>query len=344
MATAALPALGGAADADRYKYKYIIAITVSLASVLELLDTSIVNVAIPHMMGNLGATLDEIAWVSTGYIVANVIILPITGWLSAYFGRRRYFAGSIAIFVISSFFCGNAHSLIAGVLADHPGVGGRRAALDLAGDPVRSVSARGVRHRDGDLRRGRDGGADPGSDARRLHHGRVRLAVDLLHQHPHRHAGAGAVAQLHPELAVPGEGGARRLRRPAAACGRHRHAPGHARARRAARLVRLARGHHVRRDQRAVAHHLRVARAHDGSSRRGPADPEEPPAGRGRRVRWCARGLSLRHGVRAARLPAEPPELHGGADRFRDPSRGARERVHDGHDGPHPGKDREPPV
>ncbi len=77
MATAALPALG--VDADRYKYKYIIAITVSLASVLELLDTSIVNVAIPHMMGNLGATLDEIAWVSTGYIVANVIILPITG-------------------------------------------------------------------------------------------------------------------------------------------------------------------------------------------------------------------------------------------------------------------------
>src|SRR6266566_332171 len=113
MATAALPALGGAADADRYKYKYIIAVTVSLASVLELLDTSIVNVAIPHMMGNLGATLDEIAWVYTGYIVANVIILPITGWLSAYFGRRRYFAGSIAIFIISSFFCGNAHSLVA---------------------------------------------------------------------------------------------------------------------------------------------------------------------------------------------------------------------------------------
>ncbi|PYO27695.1 MAG: MFS transporter, partial [Gemmatimonadetes bacterium] len=99
--------------ADRYKYRYIIAVTVSLASVLELLDTSIVNVAIPHMMGNLGATLDEIAWVSTGYIVANVIILPITGWLSAYFGRRRYFAGSIAIFIVSSFFCGNAHSLAA---------------------------------------------------------------------------------------------------------------------------------------------------------------------------------------------------------------------------------------
>src|SRR2546422_4928128 len=111
MATAALPALGGAADADRYKYKYIIAITVSLASVLELLDTSIVNVAIPHMMGNLGATLDQIAWVSTGYIVANVIVLPITGWLSAFFGRRRYFAGSIALFTVASFMCGNAGSL-----------------------------------------------------------------------------------------------------------------------------------------------------------------------------------------------------------------------------------------
>src|SRR5256886_1164343 len=63
------------------------------------------------MMGNLGATLDEIAWVSTGYIVANVIVLPITGWLSAYFGRRRYFAGSIALVTLASFLCGNAGSL-----------------------------------------------------------------------------------------------------------------------------------------------------------------------------------------------------------------------------------------
>src|SRR5258707_8408020 len=100
-----------ALPADRYRFRYLIAITVSLASVLELLDTSIVNVAIPHMMGNLGATLDQIAWVSTGYIVANVIILPITGWLSAFFGRRSYFAGSLALFTIASFMCGNAGSL-----------------------------------------------------------------------------------------------------------------------------------------------------------------------------------------------------------------------------------------
>ena len=96
---------------ESYRNRWIIAITVTFASILEILDTSIVNVAIPHMMGTLGATLDEIAWVSTGYIVANVIVLPITGWLSAYFGRRRYFAGSIAIFTIASFMCGNAHTL-----------------------------------------------------------------------------------------------------------------------------------------------------------------------------------------------------------------------------------------
>ena len=94
-----------------YRNRFIIAITVTLASVLELLDTSIVNVAIPHMMGNLGATLDEIAWVSTGYVVANVIVLPISGWLSDNFGRQRYFAASIILFTVASFFCGSADSL-----------------------------------------------------------------------------------------------------------------------------------------------------------------------------------------------------------------------------------------
>jgi len=102
--------------ADRYAHKYLIAIAVTLASVLELIDTSIVNVAIPDMMGNLGATLDEIAWVSTGYIVANVVVIPMSGWLSAYFGRRRYLAGSIILFVIASFFCGAASSLASLVL------------------------------------------------------------------------------------------------------------------------------------------------------------------------------------------------------------------------------------
>jgi DHA2 family multidrug resistance protein len=100
-----------AAAEDRYKHKYLIAIAVTLAAVLELIDTSIVNVAIPHMMGNLGATIDEISWVSTGYIIANVIVIPMSGWLSAYFGRRRYLTGSIMLFVAASFMCGAATSL-----------------------------------------------------------------------------------------------------------------------------------------------------------------------------------------------------------------------------------------
>ena len=97
--------------AEIHAYRYWTALTVTLAAMLELLDTSIVNVAIPHMMGTLGATLDEIAWVSTGYVVANVIVLPISGWLSNFFGRRNYFAASILLFTFASFFCGNAESL-----------------------------------------------------------------------------------------------------------------------------------------------------------------------------------------------------------------------------------------
>ena len=110
-ATALPAAARRVAEDPRYKDRYIIAIAVTLAAVLELIDTSIVNVAIPDMMGNLGATLDEIAWVSTGYIIAIVFVIPMSGWLSGMFGRRRYLAGSIALFVLASFFCGAATSL-----------------------------------------------------------------------------------------------------------------------------------------------------------------------------------------------------------------------------------------
>jgi DHA2 family multidrug resistance protein len=114
MSTAAIAApraVSGPAWQDAYRNRYIIALTVTLATILELLDTSIVNVTIPHLMGTLGATLDQITWVSIGYVVANVIVLPITGWLAAFFGRRRYFAGSIALFTLASFFCGQSNSL-----------------------------------------------------------------------------------------------------------------------------------------------------------------------------------------------------------------------------------------
>jgi DHA2 family multidrug resistance protein len=103
----ALPAVADRGDSHRY----IIAAAVVLASMLQVIDSSIVNVAIPHMMGTLGATVDEIAWVSTGYILASVVIIPMTGWLAAFFGRKRYFAASILVFTAASFFCGAAGSL-----------------------------------------------------------------------------------------------------------------------------------------------------------------------------------------------------------------------------------------
>src|SRR5438045_6201791 len=79
---------------------------------MEVLDTTIINVALPQMAGNLGATFQEIAWVSTGYILSNVVVLPLTAFFTATFGRRRYLTGSIIIFTIASFFCGTSHSLI----------------------------------------------------------------------------------------------------------------------------------------------------------------------------------------------------------------------------------------
>ncbi|MCU0626369.1 MAG: DHA2 family efflux MFS transporter permease subunit [Gemmatimonadaceae bacterium] len=112
MAATAVPAAPRTVTAvDPYANRYWIAFSVTLAAVLELIDTSIVNVAIPHMMGNLGATLDEIAWVSTGYIIANVIVIPMSSWLAGWFGRRRYLTISILIFVVSSFMCGASTGL-----------------------------------------------------------------------------------------------------------------------------------------------------------------------------------------------------------------------------------------
>jgi DHA2 family multidrug resistance protein len=96
--------------------RIIILVALMLGVLLEVLDTSIVNVAVPDMMGNLGATLDQISWVSTGYIIANVVVLPLTGWLSSYFGRRRYLGYSMALFTIASFFCGVSRTLNALIL------------------------------------------------------------------------------------------------------------------------------------------------------------------------------------------------------------------------------------
>jgi MFS transporter, DHA2 family, multidrug resistance protein len=91
--------------------RIVITITAVLCALLEIVDTTIVNVALNDMRGNLGGTLSEVSWVITAYAIGNVIIVPMTSWLSQQFGRRNYFAASIIIFTIASFLCGQADNI-----------------------------------------------------------------------------------------------------------------------------------------------------------------------------------------------------------------------------------------
>src|SRR6202522_4127110 len=85
---------------------WAIGAAVSLAAFLEVLDTSIANVALPYIAGGLGASYDDSTWVLTSYLAANAIILPISGWLAGIIGRKRYFMTSLTIFTVSSLLCG----------------------------------------------------------------------------------------------------------------------------------------------------------------------------------------------------------------------------------------------
>jgi DHA2 family multidrug resistance protein len=102
-------------SAELYEYssarKWIIAFSVMLGTILEVLDSSIVNVSLPHMQGSFSASVDEIAWVVTSYLVAAGIMIPMTGWIAERFGRKRYFMASVTMFVASSALCGVAQSL-----------------------------------------------------------------------------------------------------------------------------------------------------------------------------------------------------------------------------------------
>ncbi len=91
--------------------KWLVAITVMLPTLIEIVDTSVVNVALDHIRGSLSSGIDESTWTITSYLVSNAIIIPMTGWLSRVFGRKRYLIFSITLFTISSFLCGSAWSL-----------------------------------------------------------------------------------------------------------------------------------------------------------------------------------------------------------------------------------------
>src|SRR5271167_4176762 len=99
------------AEYVEWKPKYnpwAVALTVTLATFMEVLDTSIANVSLPHIAGDLSVSIDESTWVLTSYLVANAIVLPISGWLSSKFGRKRFYMTCVALFTISSLLCGLA--------------------------------------------------------------------------------------------------------------------------------------------------------------------------------------------------------------------------------------------
>jgi DHA2 family multidrug resistance protein len=107
--TAPLPAAPAAAN--RAVNPWAVAITVTIATFMELLDTSIANVSLPHIAGGLGCSFDETTWVLTSYLVANAVVLPLSAWLSRVFGRKRYYMLSVGLFTAASFLCGIAPSL-----------------------------------------------------------------------------------------------------------------------------------------------------------------------------------------------------------------------------------------
>jgi MFS transporter, DHA2 family, multidrug resistance protein len=115
---AAIAKMGGESRTDAEvsrrpaSHKWLVALAVMLGATMEVLDTSIVNVSLPHMQGSFSASRDEITWVLTSYLVANGIMIPLTGWIAARFGRKRYFMFSVGVFVVASGLCGAASSLI----------------------------------------------------------------------------------------------------------------------------------------------------------------------------------------------------------------------------------------
>src|SRR3954467_15175969 len=109
MKVAAAASAAHAEHVDRFRWFILLGLIT--AAMMEILDTTIINVALPRMAGNLSATQEEIAWVSTSYILANVVVLPMTAFFTERFGRKKYLVFSIVMFVGASFMCGTSNSL-----------------------------------------------------------------------------------------------------------------------------------------------------------------------------------------------------------------------------------------
>ena len=148
---------------------WAVALTVTLATFMEVLDTSIANVSLPHIAGNLSVSEEEATWVLTSYLVSNAIILPISAWFSRLIGRKRFYMTCVALFTVSSFLCGLAPNLgVLVVCRVMQGVGRRGIAAERTIDSGGYISAIDARHGIRGVRDGGGGGAGDRSDTRRL--------------------------------------------------------------------------------------------------------------------------------------------------------------------------------
>ena len=159
------------------------------ATFMEVLDTTVVNVSLPHIAGSLSATIDEATWALTSYLVANAIILPMTGWLASVFGRKRLLMLSVdrASRSRRSSAASRRTSASLDLLPHHPGRDRRRAAAAVAGGAARGVPAARSRQGHGLLGPRHRRRADSRAGARRLADRQLQLALGVLHQHPGRH-------------------------------------------------------------------------------------------------------------------------------------------------------------
>ena len=112
MTTAVFPAAARAPARPRPN-KWLVTVSITFGTLMGAIDSSIVSVALPHMMGTLGATIQEITWISTGYIIANVVVMPFTAFLGRLFGQKRVYMLCLVLFLLGSILCGTAHSLTA---------------------------------------------------------------------------------------------------------------------------------------------------------------------------------------------------------------------------------------
>ena len=101
-----------AAAEEEHPNKYLVSLAVIFGVLMSAIDTSVVNVAMPEIQGNVGATQQEVTWISTGYMISVVILMPLTNWLSVRFGRKNVYLSSLVIFVLSSLMCGISHTLV----------------------------------------------------------------------------------------------------------------------------------------------------------------------------------------------------------------------------------------